>query len=223
MFKMDLTKIYQKMLKRFGKQYWWPAETRFEIIIGAILTQQTTWRSVEIAIKNLKGKGLLDPHSLATAPLNHVERLIGHTGFYRQKARRIITFSQYLVTKYDGSLDKFFNKPKVQIRRELLSLEGIGLETADSILLYAADRLTFPIDAYTIRLCERLGIEELKYETLKEFFESNLPRDLETYKELHALIDKLGKTYCKARPQCSTCPLVNECVYLKRRNSINEH
>jgi len=210
---MDLAKIYQKLLKHFGKQYWWPAETRFEVIIGAILTQQTTWKNVELAIENLKDKGLIDPDSLAIAPLNHVEALIRHTGFYRQKARRIINFSQFLVTKYNGSLEGFFDKPTEQLRRELLSLEGIGRETADSILLYAADRLTFPIDAYTIRLCERLGIKEPKYEALRELFESNLPKDLETYKELHAIIDKLGKTYCKTKPQCSVCPLLNECIY----------
>jgi len=213
---MDLTKVYQRLLRRFGKQYWWPAETRFEVIIGAILTQQTTWKNVELAIENLEDKRLLEPHSLAAAPLDHVEELIRHIGFYRQKARRIINFSQHLVTKYDGSLDKFFNGSKGQIRRELLSLEGIGPETADSILLYAADRLTFPIDAYTIRLCDRLGIKEQKYEKLREFFEGSLPRDLEIYKEFHGLIDKLGKTYCKTKPQCSACPLGNECVYLNR-------
>ena len=213
---MDLNVIYQKLLKHFGRQYWWPAETRFEVIIGAILTQQTTWKNVELAIDNLKDKGLLDPHLLATAPLNHVEALIRHTGFYRQKARRIINFSKYLVTKYDGSLEDFFDKPTEQLRRELLSLEGIGLETADSILLYAADRLTFPIDAYTVRICERLGIKGRRYEALRKYFESNLPHDLEIYKEFHALIDKLGKTYCKTKPQCSACPLENECIYLNK-------
>lgn len=213
---MDLPMIYQKLLKHFGKQYWWPAETRFEVIIGAILTQQTTWKNVESAIENLKDDGLIDPDSLAIAPLNHVEALTRHTGFYRQKARRIVNFSKYLVNEHDGSLDKFFDKPTEQLRRELLSLEGIGRETADSILLYTADRLTFPIDAYTIRLCERLGIKEMQYEKLREFFESNLSRDLEIYKEFHALIDKLGKTYCKAKPQCAVCPLVNKCIYSNR-------
>jgi len=101
--KMSLTRIYRKLLKHFGKQYWWPAETRFEVIIGAILTQQTTWKNVELAIENLKDKVLLDPHSLAIVPLDQVETLIRHTGFYRQKARRIISFSKYLVTRYDGS------------------------------------------------------------------------------------------------------------------------
>jgi endonuclease-3 related protein len=210
---MDPTEIYQRLLRHFGKQYWWPAETRFEVIIGAILTQQTTWKNVELAIDNLKDKGLLDPHSLARTSVDHVETLIRHTGFYRQKARRIINFSKFLVTKYNGSLDKFFGGSQEQIRRELLSLEGIGSETADSILLYAADRLSFPIDAYTIRLCERLGIKDLQYGKLREFFENSLPRDLETYKEFHALIDKLGKTYCKTKPQCSNCPLVDDCIY----------
>jgi len=116
------------------------------------------------------------------------------------------------VTKYNGSLDKFFSGPQEQIRRELLSLEGIGPETADSILLYAADRLSFPIDAYTIRFYERLGIKELQYEKLREFFENSLPRNLEIYKEFHALIDKLGKTYCKTKPKCSACPLANQCI-----------
>ena len=210
---MNPIQVYQKLLRHFGKQHWWPAETRFEVIVGAILTQQTNWRSVERAIENLKIRRLLNPHSLATARLDQIEALIRHTGFYRQKARRLVNFSKYLVAKYDGSLDKLFSGPKEQIRRELLSLKGIGPETADSILLYAAGRLTFPIDAYAIRLCKRLGIEELKYEALREFFESHLSMDLETYKEFHALIDKLGKTYCKTKPLCSDCPLVNECVF----------
>lgn len=219
--KMDLIQVYLKLLERFGKQYWWPAETRFEVIIGAFLTQQTTWKNVELAIQDLKDKGLLDPRSLATAPLNHVETLIRQTGFYRQKARRIINFSRYLVTKYDGSLDKFFTKSTEQLRKELLSLEGIGSETADSILLYAADRLTFPIDAYTIRLCKRLGVKDLKYADLRIFFENSLPKDLEVYKEFHALIDKLGKTYCKTKPQCSSCSLANECTYPNKSNYFN--
>jgi len=213
---MNLFQIYQKLLKHFGKQHWWPAETRFETVIGAILTQQTTWKNVERAIENLKSEGLLDPHSLAIASLNQVEALIRHTGFYRQKAERIVNFSQHLVSKYEGSLDKFFNRSTEGIREELLSLKGIGPETADSILLYAADRLVFPIDAYTIRLCERLGVKGTGYEELKTLFEGVLPKNLEVYKESHALIDKLGKTYCKVKPKCSGCPLMDECSFKKR-------
>jgi endonuclease-3 related protein len=209
--------IYENLMKHFGKQYWWPAETRFEVIIGAFLTQQTNWKNVELAIKNLKDKGLIDPHLLAIALLSHVEVLIRQSGFYRQKARRIIKFSQYLVTKHDGSLASLFSGSQEQIRNELLSLEGIGPESADSILLYAGDMLSFPIDAYTIRLCKRLGIEKVEYEKLRVFFESNIPRDLETYKELHALIDMLGKTYCKKKPLCNTCPLTSECLFSRRK------
>jgi len=210
---MDFIQIHNKLLKHFGEQHWWPAETKFEIVIGAILTQQTTWRNVERAIDNLKANGLLDPRSLAIASLNKVEALIRQTNFYRQKAKRITNFSQHLVNKYNGSLDKLFNRPTAEIRKELLSLEGIGLETADSILLYAADKLTFPIDAYTIRICERLGVKETEYGELKALFEGTLPKDLEVYKEFHALIDKLGKTHCKAKPLCSECPMVNNCSF----------
>jgi len=210
---MNLIQIYEKLLNHFGKQHWWPAETKFEIIIGAILTQQTTWKNVELAIRNLKRERLLDPHTLAMASINRVEALIRHTGFYRQKAERIVNFSQHLVSKYDGSLDKFFNRLTEKIREELLSLKGVGSETADSILLYAADKLIFPIDAYTMRLCERLGVKDTSHERLKDLFESYLPNDLEVYKEFHALIDKLGKTYCKAKPFCSKCPIANDCSF----------
>jgi len=210
---MDLIRIYQKLLKSFGKQHWWPAETRFEVIVGTILTQQTNWRNVERAIENLKSGGLLNLHSLATAPLDQIEASIGHLNFFRQKARRINNLSRYLVEKY-SSLDAFLSKPTKEIREELLSLKGIGPETADSILLYASDKLIFPIDAYTIRLCKRLGVKDLKYEALRRFFENSLPKDLEVYKEFHALIDKLGKTYCKVKPSCAGCPLMDECSYL---------
>ena len=147
--------IYYKLLKHFGKQYWWPAETRFEVIIGAFLTQQTNWKNAETSIKNLKHKNLLDPHSLLTSNHDQVEILIKKSGFYRQKAKRIIKFSQYLVNKYDGSLDKLFCGSKENKRKELLSMEGIGPETADSILLYAADKLSFPIDSYSAALQNR--------------------------------------------------------------------
>jgi len=131
---MDLLLIYQKLLKHFGKQHWWPAETRFEVIVGAILTQQTNWRSVERAIENLKSRGLLKTHSLATASLNQIETSMRHLNFFRQKARRINNFSRYLVEKY-SSLDNFFSKPTEEIPEELLSLKGIGPETADSIFV----------------------------------------------------------------------------------------
>lgn len=215
---MNPLDIYKKLLNFYGKQYWWPGETRFEVIIGAYLTQQTNWKNVEIVIQNLKNKGFLDPNSLAFASRDTIEILIKKSGFYRQKARRIINFSKYLISNYNGSLDNLFSQSIEQIRKELLSLEGIGPETADSILLYAANKLSFPIDAYTIRLCKRLGFNKKNYYDFKNFFEKNLPRDIKIYKEFHALIDMLGKTYCKSNPVCSFCPLLSECEsYLKRK------
>jgi endonuclease-3 related protein len=210
---MNLTLIYLKLLKSFGKQNWWPADSKFEILLGAILTQQTTWRNVEAVIRKLKMKGLLTPHSLASTPVEEVERLIRQTGFFRQKAQRLLNISKYLLTTYQGSMEALFDQPTTSLRTELLSLKGVGLETADSIMLYAGDKLTFPIDAYTLRICRRLGVKERKYERIKKTFEEQLPRDLEIYKELHALLDKLGKTYCRSKPQCIPCPLASICDY----------
>lgn len=207
----DLLRIYRKLLKHFGKQHWWPAATRFEMIIGAILVQRTTWKNVEHVIKSLKDKDLVRPNSLASAALERVEDLIRPIGFYKQKAKRIVDVARYLVENYGGSLDKLLNKAEDALRKELLSLKGIGLETADSILLYAANKLVFPIDAYTKRVCKRLGLKELECEKQRKSFQKNLPKDLEVYREFRALIVRLGKTYCKSKPLCSNCPLTNEC------------
>jgi len=197
---MRLIQIYKKLLKKFGKQDWWPAASdnpRFEIIIGAILTQQTTWKNVEKAIANLREKKLLEPKRLANADLKTIEKLVRHTGFYRQKARRIWNIAKYLQKNYKGGLDLFFNRPTKEIREDLLLLDGIGDETADSILLYAGNKLIFPIDNYTVRLCKELKIAEGSYKKLQSFFHNNLPKDLEIYKEFHALIVESGKAYRK--------------------------
>lgn len=208
---MSLIRIYRKLSKHFGGQSWWPAETPFEMIIGAILVQRTPWKNVKRVIRNLKEAGLLNAVSLASAPIERVEALIRPIGFYKQKAKRIRGVAQYVVGNYGGSLDKLLNKPEEALKKELLSLNGVGVETADSVLLYAANKLVFPVDAYTKRICKRLGVKELGDEELRKFFESKLPRDLETYREFRALIVKLGKTYCKSKPLCSDCPLAHEC------------
>ena len=209
---MNPSRIYGKLLKHFGKQHWWPADSAFEVMIGAILTQQTTWLSVEKAIENLKKHGLLSPASLAGAKTGHIERLIRPTGFYKQKAGRIKAFSQYLRSRYNGSIYRLFTKRQThKLREELLALDGIGNETADSILLYAGERLIFPIDAYTRRVSGRLGHKEDDYERLRAFFERNLPRSLAVYKEFHALLVRLAKEHCRIKPLCSGCPLGEEC------------
>jgi endonuclease-3 related protein len=208
---LEIVEVYEKLLTEFGRQFWWPAETRFEMMVGAILTQRTTWSAVEVAITNLKREKLLSPHSLANSNPKLVEVMVRSTGFYRQKARRIMKLAKYLVEGYGGSVDRFLSKPGRELRKELLSLEGVGRETADVILLYAADQLVFPIDAYTQRFSRRFGFGDLDYERLKAHFEEQLPRDLQVYKELHALIDELGKTYCKKTPECPSCTLSGMC------------
>jgi endonuclease-3 related protein len=194
---MKPIQIYRKLLRKFGRQYWWPTASKnpkFEIIVGAILTQQTAWKNVERAIANLRERELLEPKKLAAANLKTIEKLVRPTGFYKQKARRIWKIARYLQKSCKGDLDTFFNRHSEEIRKELLYLEGVGNETADSILLYAGGKLIFPIDNYTVRLCKKLRIAKGNYNELQNFFQMNLPKDLEVYKELHALIVEWGKT-----------------------------
>ncbi|MCG2825513.1 MAG: endonuclease III domain-containing protein [Thermoplasmatales archaeon] len=204
--------IYKKLLKHFGRQHWWPAETRFEVIVGAILTQNTSWKNVEKAIKNLKKEKMLNCKKIANMDIKKLEKMVQPSGFYKQKAERLKRFCKYLDESYDSDLNKFFNRDTNVIRNELLSLNGIGNETADSILLYAGEKPIFVIDAYTKRMCERTGIVNAKkYDELQSFFEKNLPKNIEMYKEFHALIVELGKNFCRKKPGCDGCPLKNTC------------
>lgn len=204
--------IYKKLLKHFGRQHWWPAETRFEVIVGAILTQNTSWKNVEKAIKNLKKEKMLNCKKIANINIRKLEKMIQPSGFYKQKAERLKRFCKYLDESYDSDLNKFFNRDTNVIRNELLSLNGIGNETADSILLYAGEKPIFVIDAYTKRMCERTGIVNAKkYDELQSFFEKNLPKNIEMYKEFHALIVELGKNFCRKKPGCDGCPLKAIC------------
>jgi endonuclease-3 related protein len=200
-------------LNHFGTQQWWPADTPFEIIVGAVLTQRTRWKNVEIAIHRLKTAKKLELRVLAHEERRRIEELIYSVGFYKQKADRIIRFSRYLLETYDGDVASLFNKPLRNLRKELLTLKGVGPETADSILLYAAEKLILPIDAYTLRVFTRLGCSVGKYYQIQQFLMDNLPQNREVYKEFHALIVKLGKTYCKKTPLCPLCPFGNACLY----------
>ncbi|MBI5159586.1 endonuclease III domain-containing protein [Candidatus Micrarchaeota archaeon] len=194
-----LKKLYSSLYTRFGEQHWWPAETKFEVIAGAILTQQTSWKNVEKAIENLKKKNLLSAKALATASPSTLHPLIRCTGFYKQKTKRLIDVA------------KFFQKNNsTPTREQLLELNGVGFETADSILLYAFNQPVFVVDVYTKRLVERFPLpvrEENDYETIRFFFQSNLSPDVKLFKEFHALIVELGKNFCKAKPSCAGCPL----------------
>lgn len=203
-----LMEIYSLLLNEFGKQNWWPADSKFEVCVGAILTQMTSWKNVEKAINNLKNENLLKLEKITQLNQKRLEDLIKPSGFYKQKARRLKRFSNYIYKNY-GCLETFFkSKETSQLREELLQIKGIGEETVDSILLYGGDKLTFVIDAYTKRIFKGLEIEIGKnYEEIKAWFEKELPRNLEIYKEFHALIVELGKRYCKTEPECEKCPI----------------
>lgn len=208
--------IYARLFEYFGDQKWWPADTPFEVMIGAILTQQTAWKNVELSIKELKDAGLLEIRPLAEATIETVEECVKSSGFFRQKARRIKSMAEHLEHHYKGDLDLFFGMDVEVARQELLKLEGIGPETADSILLYADSKLKFVVDAFTFRTFKRLGVDfKGSYEKAQDFFESKLQKDLTLYRNYHALIVELGKNFCRSNPLCSSCPLKNICNYPK--------
>ncbi len=223
MIESDIMNIYQKLLNHFGKRNWWPAETPFEIIVGAILTQQTTWKNVERAINNLKKEKLMNANALAKVDINKIERTIRSSGFFRQKARRLKNTACHLMSRYNGDLNAFFDRDINEIREELLALEGIGQETADSILLYAGGKPIFVVDSYTIRVCERLGLcTEKKYDQVQKWFMKRLPQAAGIYGEMHALIVELGKHYCKAEPKCNGCPLMELCSFHSKNDYSTE-
>ncbi len=206
--------IFNRLLMRYGPRDWWPAETPFEVCVGAILTQNTNWGNVEKAITNLKREGLLTPEALRDVPVKRLAEVIRPAGFFNVKSRRLRDFVGYLFAKYGGSLDRMFNGDWRLLREELLRVPGIGPETCDSILLYAGGKPSFVIDAYTIRLFSRLGIvsEKAEYETVRTLFMDNLPPDAELFNEYHALIVQHGKEHCRKRPGCAGCELHILCL-----------
>ena len=209
--------IYRLLRKRFGFLDWWPGESRDEILIGAILTQQTSWRNVEKAISSLKDANALSVKAISSIDTKRLERLIRSSGFYRQKAARLKKLCRHIISEY-GSLGKFLSMDADKLRQELLSMEGIGQETADAIVLYAAGKPSFVIDAYTIRAMERIigKGRRFSYTDLQGYFTERLPRDVELYKDMHAQFVELGKRYCfKTKPLCSECPLIGICSYGK--------
>ena len=210
-----LLEIYRRLYAHFGPQHWWPAESPFEVCVGAILTQNTNWRNVERAINNLKARGILSPEALHRLSLEELALLIRPAGYFRIKARRLKNFVDFLVLRYGGELSALAEKETEEIRKELLSIKGLGPETADNILLYALERPVFVVDAYTKRILLRHGLatEESGYDELQELFMKNLPQDPELYNEYHALLVACGKHYCLSRkPRCvspegKSCPL----------------
>jgi len=207
--RQTLLDIYDKLCVEFGPRHWWPAETPFEIIVGAILTQNTSWRNVEKAIEKLKKDNLLIPESLFKTSPEKICGLIISTGYYNLKAKRIKNFLDYLFSRYKGELKNMARQKTGKLREELLSINGIGPETADSILLYAFNRPVFVVDAYTRRIFSRHGLVEEKdsYQNIQSFFTENLPKRVKLYNEYHALLVSLCYYLCKKNPDCPRCPL----------------
>lgn len=204
-----LQDIFIRLYRAFGPQHWWPAETPFEVAVGAILTQNTNWQNVEKAIANLKQRGLLEPERLHALKHDELSQLIRPAGYYNVKARRLKVFVDFLIREFSGELENMSLLDTEALRKKLLELDGIGPETADSILLYALNKPVFVVDAYTKRVLSRHDIinEHASYEEIQTLFHETLQRDSYLYNEYHALFVKLGKTYCKTKPQCEGCPL----------------
>lgn len=207
---MRLLDYYKTALKALGSQRWWPAETPFEVMVGAILTQNTNWSNVEKAISNLKKSGLLDPQKLMEAETRAVAELIRPAGYFNIKAGRLMSFLRWFGERYRFSLQEMSKQSVESLREELLSINGIGRETADSIILYALGKPSFVVDAYTYRIFARHNLieETVEYDDLKQLVESELPKDPAIYNEFHALLVNIGKNYCKkSEPLCEKCPL----------------
>ncbi len=228
--------LYEILMKEFGNQNWWPidrtyhkknhSDPRFEVIIGAILTQNTAWSNVEKALENLKSKNMLEIQKIAESDIETLQNLVRPSGFFNQKASRVKNLAQHLHQNYHDDLDEFFDNNLHELRVELLSLKGIGPETADSILLYAGNLPIFVVDAYTKRICERLPLDASNsYNDIQHYLETDLKRTypekelMQIYNELHALIVLLAKNHCKKKPVCHICPLQNHCKF---KNNLSQ-
>ena len=208
-----LLAIYHRLLEHYGSQHWWPGDTPFEVMVGAILTQSAAWQNVEKAINNLKTAGLLSPRALRDLPVDELARLVYPSGYYNAKARKLKALVTWLGETCGDNLDALFTRDTDVLREELLAVHGIGPETADSILLYAAGKPVFVIDAYTRRIMTRLGLAPGKdtYADYQRLFTDALPPDTPLFNEYHALLVRLGKTVCRSRPHCDECPLFDTC------------
>jgi endonuclease III related protein len=209
-----LPSYFETLAKTLGPMHWWPARTPFEVIVGAILTQNTAWQNVERAIANLRRERLLTPRAIERVSPQRLARLIRSSGYFRQKAKKLKAFVRFLRNEYGGSLARMFKTPTLELRERLLDVYGIGRETADSILLYAGGHPIFVVDAYTHRILGRHGLglpkpnDKPEYEAVRSLFETNLPPDARLYNEFHALLVNVGKNWCRSRePRCSECPL----------------
>ena len=207
--------IYHRLLAHFGPQHWWPAREPFEVIVGAILTQSAAWGNVEKAIANLRVAGALSPRALRRLSLSRLAKLVYPCGYYNAKALKLKSFAFWLGNHYNDDLDSLFANDTGELRQQLLSVHGIGRETADSIMLYAAGKPIFVIDAYTRHVISRIGLapEKDSYGAYQALFMQNLPPDTQLFNEYHALLVGLAKNVCHRRPLCQQCCLSDICQF----------
>ena len=209
-----LMEVYRRLHRRYGPQHWWPADTPLEVILGAILTQAVAWTGVERAIANLKAAGLVSLGGLRDCPQERLAELLRPSGYFNAKARKVKAFVHHVWDRYDGDLDALLSRDTHALRDELLSIHGIGDETADDILLYAAGRPSFVIDSYTRRIMGRMGLSPQggRYDDYQRVFHEGLPPDSTLFNEYHALLDRHAKQTCKKTPLCEGCCLIDLCA-----------
>ncbi|MDO8531397.1 MAG: hypothetical protein Q7T26_04400 [Dehalococcoidia bacterium] len=214
-----LREVFRRLRGAYGPQRWWPAETPFEVIVGAILTQAAAWTNVERAIKRLKEEGMLSPRAIREAPRDRLAVIIRSAGYFNAKAAKLQAVCLHLGERYGDSLDRLFDQDVAALRAELLGLYGVGEETADSIILYAAGKPSFVIDAYTRRILARLGVRprEDSYAAHQALFMERLPPSAPLFNEYHALLVRHGKESCvKSMPRCAGCCLADICRHARR-------
>ncbi len=214
--RVTIPEVYRRLYAANGKQHWWPGDSRFEIMVGAVLTQNTSWSNVERAIANLKRARALTPESIVRAPQQRLAAWLKPSGYFNIKARRLKSLCRWLIAQ--GGVRALARQSTDTLRHALRAVHGIGPETADDILLYAFDRPVFVIDAYTRRIFARLGLirGDEGYETLRNLFESSLPLDARLFNEYHALIVRHGKDICRKRPRCTACCLAGSCLAFEK-------
>lgn len=218
-----LQKVYEQLFQAYGAQQWWPAKTPFEVMVGAILTQSTSWQNVEKAVACLESKNLLNPHNMFGLKEAQLAKLIRPSGYFNQKAKKLKCFLHYFVGRYRGNVVSMKKQKTNMLRRELLDIYGIGPETADSMLLYALQKSMFVIDTYTKRIFSRLGLlkGDEQYHEVQKLFMKHLTKNTRFYNEYHALIVCHGKQVCKkSRPLCGECPLHQMCHYYHARRPV---
>ena len=218
----SLEVVYRRLLDAYGPQHWWPAEGRFEVMVGAILTQSAAWSNVEKAIDKLKAASKLSPSAIREAPVEELAALVYSSGYYNAKARKLKALASYLGERFDDDIDAMRSHDTQSLRAELLAVHGIGQETADDILLYALGKPVFVIDAYTRRLLHRLGVADEKepYAHHQRLFMDELPSDTEMFAEYHALIVSHAKASCRKSPECGGCALLDLCPTGRARTGV---